>query len=221
MVPEVPRRLVRPEVVAAMLSLIDYSDLGREFVRDQLRGGATLAQLMLTRAHWWGPIRAILPSSVHGPRDPKYGGIIEAVRLLKDHSGDTAIEIPNTDEYLGQYIYSYLARADGSACVFEDAIVRPSDPDSVNAINSLIFKDELYHCVCKGDALEAIRETLRRAKSINSFIGFLVRNSASLGCRGRRVVEFGDLATLASGVDEIVIGAFDGESYLLVQTKAE
>jgi hypothetical protein len=115
-------------------------------------------------------------------------------------------------------IRSFLGQR-GSCCIFEDAKSRPTDPwiqSEDGRIKNL--DDEVYYVLDEKDANdeEKIARTVRDAQSGWHFVGVMSlppRNGRLSG--GGRNLSADDLRALAERAVVILVGAYDGEGYLV------
>jgi hypothetical protein len=127
------------------------------------------------------------------------------------------IPIPNTDDWLAAKVGEFLAEAEEHVCVFEDPLARVGDPVLRNMdTRYATFGGEIYHLILTSDSDQAyIRKVLKRAKGIPTFIGVFTESRTNLA--EKRPLNFStrDIQALAAQAKKLVVGAFDGESYLI------
>lgn len=206
---------LRPEVIA--------------YIKECLAEGHTLAKYLLQRDDLdSGRVITFIPQEIdvrdEEVNNPKYG------RLFPEPPPETHIKIPggkmvlipNTDTILMQIIQKFLSTGEGRVCVLEDALARPHDPSLSSADTRIvIFNSEVYHVLLSSDAEdnELILQTIRRASSW-LFIGAMT----SILREGDFFLEAGKITSeklkvLAERIEKIVVGAYDGEGYLIWERK--
>ena len=117
---------------------------------------------------------------------------------------------PNMNFWLTSVMKTFLKAGDNRACIFEDAVARPTDPYLERVVTRRFsVSDTVYHYLLSDDAEqdEKIDQTIKQASSW-LFIGVLAALPSDFW-------EAPDLLTIVSGAQKIVIGAYDGESYLI------
>lgn len=198
-----------------------------QFVTDRLADGNTLARAVLKYLPIaQGCIRTFLPLGAvpQSLKDYGTGGKLPTPDVSEwkgtQHGDETLlmIPVPTTDSWLAARIRSHLLRDENNVCVVEDALKRPTDavlhrvPTKFAACG-----DEVYHLLFPEDAHEdPILATLRAAKSsVPTFIGVLSRwPRATLNAKPK-VLSVDELQALAVETQELFVGAYDGEGYLV------
>lgn len=201
-----------------------------EYIRKCLDDRNTLARYLLQKLDLGrGRVVTFLPSDVTAEAAKQFttGGKLpmppESQWRYAEGEGSkwTMVPIPDTDSYLVAIIEAFLSAKEGRVCIFEDALSRPNDPIlSRSAARLLTFHNEVYHFL-SGRAVKSsqIRQTIRQAKSIPLFIGALtsVPEKSSFSHKARKITITSDerLRGLAARSEKIVVGAYDGEGYLI------
>jgi hypothetical protein len=199
-----------------------------EYVREYLLKGHTLSECLLQRHDLFqGAVFACVPSSVSdrtaenfrdGPLLPEPKPQTHIRQRNKDGSTVTLIPVPNTDNILAEIIKTFLERTKVGACVFEEAAARPSDPCMSSSTTAWIeYNDEVYYFLLHSDAtLGKIQQAIRQAASVYpGLIGVMTRMpDPEFSSRRKRITASG-LRELARNTEKIIIGAYDGEGYLI------
>jgi len=178
-----------------------------------------------------GTITTYLPSGtpIRGLEDFRTGGKLPTPPPSEWSSTERndeillMIPIPNTDDWLAKKVSEYLSEAENRVCIFEDALTRTGDP-IVQKMDTkyATFGAEIYHLILSSDSDPAyIRKVLRRAKGIPTFIGFFTEWQASQPQGSPIGLSNGDIQALTVRANKVVVGAFDGESYLIWSRSAE
>ncbi|MDP9477523.1 MAG: hypothetical protein M3R38_17870 [Actinomycetota bacterium] len=185
-----------------------------EYVRECLEYGHSLSR-GLRRLHdvKSGRVVARLPLGANtvGLEKFEWGGKKRAASPYPERS-------PSAEEALASSIASFLAQGEGRVCVFENYLARRTDPWIARAKSrTLFFGDEVYHVVAgEHTGRDEVETAIREAKSPSIFVGTLSRLPLGyrLDAAGSELSE--DLMrVLAEGAEEIVVGAYDGEGYLI------
>jgi len=200
-----------------------------DYVKDCLREGLTLAHHILSRDLDHGYVRTFLPA------EPVTQGTIADYRTggkfppspeseWRTVPGGVMVPIVGADSALVDLIRTFLTQSSERLCVFEDALAKPSDPCMSASTSYMVFGDEVYHIVTAeyGDSSQ-IREKLVEAKSIPIFIGLMT----SWGPDCPRTFTTGQsfsptcLEQLAQRAETIIVGAYDGESYIVWEQRSK
>jgi hypothetical protein len=126
------------------------------------------------------------------------------------------VPIPNTSAILATIISEHLVATSSRVCVFEDANTRPSDP-VFHRIKTPVFtfENEVYHFARGGAADSGEIQQLIRAASSWLVIGVLAALPSGVVLENRSEVPDATLDALASGAEKIIVGAYDGEGYVI------
>jgi hypothetical protein len=131
----------------------------------------------------------------------------------------TMIPVPNTDDILARIILDFL-QSKQSICVFEESMARPSDPCMKTAKQTQwrTFENEIYYLLTWENAeISQISRALKDAASVYpGFIGVIAEVSEiEQAALKQRKITADSLARLAGATDRIIVGAYDGEGYLV------
>jgi len=202
-----------------------------QYVRECLSNGHTLSKCLLEIKDLnRGSVFISVPLSVdvtrtannfrHGPLLPESMVERSVDNDLEDNSKMTILPVPQTDEILVRIIQDYLDGDRGRVCVFEDCIARPSDPWLRTSKRSAWknFEDEVYYFLTSRDStLSKIGQAIKDANRVYPpLIGAMMKMSEmqSFGF-GKMTMTLNILKELARATDKIIIGAYDGEGYLI------
>lgn len=196
----------------------------RLYVEECLRQGNTLSGRLLQHVdQYTGDVRTFVPSATTVDKllDFHHGGVLPVPPepQWQHAQGSVLVPISNTDSCLAEVIEEFLGLAPGQICIFEDALAKVSDGNLSEYTSRIItFEDEVYHVLTPGEANRTrILQTIGEAKSIPTFIGVLtsVSNHPTNLFAQTRALTWNELASLADRTEQIIVGAYDGESYLL------
>lgn len=198
------------------------------YIRDCLANGKTLARYLLQRPDLEsGTVTTFLPSDVgkEAATQFKWGGKLRrdpatfVYRTEPDGSRTRWEPVPNTDPWLVSIIQAFLRAAEDRVCIFENALARPSDPVlSRSESRVLVFDNEVYHFLSAADwASTIIAQAIREAGCpYPPLIGAMASAADEAGFSGEgRQISSAQLKVLAERTEKIVIGAYDGEGYLI------
>jgi len=199
---------------------------GVHYIVECLKEGRTLAQYLLSRELGFGSVQTLLPPGVDQDTLTSFrvGGKFPTPPQSTWRSlegGGYAVPIPNANACLAKIIKSFLADSNQNICIFENALAGANDPYLTTLTSTICtYKDEVYHLLTSKDATATncrIETTIEEATSIPIFIGALTswqREPLELLPPRIQLTE-DSLSQLALQAKHIVIGAYDGESYLI------
>jgi S1-C subfamily serine protease len=195
------------------------------YVKDCLADGNSLAKLLM-QSHDLnnGRVTTYLPAEVSDEVAEEFrtGGKLPASSTRSPpgevkSSAKRLEPLPTTDSCLAGEIHEFLNLNEEHLCVFEDSSASPSDPflQSLDTCYS-VMGDEVYHFILSTDAGdEKILRTIRRARSW-LFIGVMSSASLKSGFFSRSgTLTISELKVIAEHAEKILVGAYDGESYLI------
>lgn len=197
------------------------------FIKDTLGKGKTLSKLLLASHEIAsGSVYTFLPAdtSTETANDFAGGGKLPPLPAeTHEHftSEDGAkwrmVPVPNADADIVTTIQNFLRAEQGHVCIFEDAVAKPTDLWLSSAgTRVLTFNDEVYHWLSQDDVeTTKILNTIRRA---NSWL-FMGAMTSTLKIKGfasdAGTISYDALKTMAEETKIIVVGAYDGEGYLI------
>lgn len=200
------------------------------YIRDCLANGKTLATYLLERLDLEnGSVTTFLPPDVskEAASQFKWGGKLyrdpETFVYHTEPDGSTTRwePVPNTDPWLVSILQEFLRGGTERVCVFENEVALPGDPwlslPRWDILQTVIFGNEVYHLLSNRDAEneERILSTIRGARSW-LFIGAMtsLSQASDLPLEAGRL-DGEALKMFAQRAEKIVVGAYDGESYLI------
>lgn len=201
---------------------VDRVPLGPEglaYVRRRLEMGKTLARSVAAANPQLGGIFTLLPSGakIADLADFDSGGKLPGI---EDRS--RAIRpIPNTDAALAALIQEYLSGERGRVCVFENFNAEPDDPYLARMRGLLFHDNEVYHFITAARAAQAggVASIIAEAKSIPQFVGILTSQPDGMAMDSEHNTVGADLLQqLAIRTRAVIVGAYDGESYVIAET---
>lgn len=199
-----------------------------DYVEETLRSGLTLARLVVQSTDLErGTVYTFLPPHVNQQEAVAFteGGKLPTPpesQWLRTPTG-VLVPVPSTISYVANFASTSLSDGQGRVYVLEDQVSSPRSPHLENLdFNTLTVNAEVYYMLTGKDSTEdRVEKAIRTAETVPVFISFLSILSSSWRhslTRSRRTeVELEALAAIASTVTSIIIGAYDGESYLIWQ----
>lgn len=197
-----------------------------KYIKQQLLLGNSLAhQLLKLQNLDSGNVITYLPQNVTAKRITNFNEPIlkkpskkmHRQIVAKDGSKWTVVPKPNMDESLVNLIIEYLAENKNKVCIFEDALLRSTDPWVTKADTHLVFyNNEVYHIILNHKSeKKQILQIIRRARSW-LFIGVLTSiDMEAVQKQKKGFIAIDDIYILAKETKKIIIGAYDGEGYLI------
>lgn len=195
-----------------------------EFLLERLTNGSKLAQvvaqLLPSRR---GVVTTLLPPEItlREAQSFRTGGKLPqsppGTWTIKD--GMVIGPVPNTLRELAAKLHSDLMANRQVIGLFENLMARPGDPYIDRLRSRLIFHDaEIYHLLTSGMEFADVLATLKEARSLPDFTGFLAPVSPTVAAEFLAPsvqLREEDIHLFASAVQTVVVGAYDGESYLM------
>ncbi len=133
-----------------------------------------------------------------------------------------AKRLPSTRDDLVSLVGDFLRRKEGGVCVFENYLARRTDPVLSRARSRVLFYgDEVYHVLAEEDAKpELIKATIAEAETLPIFIGALsILPQDSRIYSAQRELAGEELRSLADRAEKFIVGAYDGEGYLIWESR--
>jgi hypothetical protein len=196
---------------------------GLEYLRECLTIGKALSHAVLdTLDLTSGVLTTFLPTGVPQEEILRFwsGGKLEEDAVYVERNSQTMHfgRIHTTDSIFLSLIHEHLKSDRAAFCVLEDQMARPTDPWLVDLpATKLIDGQSLYYVLTTPPAdREAIERTFNGVTSFRPpHIGFLGRGSAATFFdRGHVAPHDRRFRDIAAATDEILIGAYDRESFV-------
>lgn len=201
----------------------------KEYISDRLTLGKTLASILLQTCNIEkGQVTTFLPSYIAKKTakefetgklkpDPNQKLVTEKYRI--SCLNGSATPVPTTDFYLVSLIHSYLNKKENNLCIFEEANSKPTDPFVLSGkmeTRFLTHKDEIYHFLLNQDnKVETIEQTISFADAW-LFIGIMTSLPQEMTFSlKKKKLTLKELKILSERTEKIIIGAYDGEGYLI------
>ena len=209
----------------AQLQRLELGQKGIDYVRSSLANGNTLSRLLLeTLELEKGQVATFLPAEI--PESAIYefsaGGKLpistQSVSIpASDGSALRIVSTPTATPELAKHIFQYLQDDDRRVCVFESELAKASDP-GLQAIKEqvLSFGQEVYHSsshpVVSPDEIESMIANVQSFALVGVLAG---AREHAWNNKATSELQQSELQFLASITQEIIVSAYDGESYLI------
>jgi hypothetical protein len=197
-----------------------------DYVEGCLQDGNALAKAVLEIVPLrQGQVVTCLPKSVipRSPHDFRTGGKLPPPPVSDwrstEREGETLlmIPVPTTDDWLVENVKAFLGGGASRICVFEDSLKRVGDP-VLREVSTryATFDKEVYHLLLAADVQrEQVLRVIRTARSIPTFIGVLTEWPSGMPTSPPISLVATTIRALAEATHKLIIGAFDGEGYLI------
>ena len=199
---------------------------GVEYLVDRLREGQTLARDLARRGDLErGALTTFVPLTATPQQILNFRDGIHAEPPAETHVVVTQddgrrsrlVPKPNTDSKLVALLSSFLMLNHSRVCLFENASAEPGHEWLKRADVQIVTHDsEVYHPLTSSmNEPDAILKVIRVSRSW-LFIGALTSVARGFKIdRETRKLSREDLSLLADRTERIVVGAYDGEGFLL------
>jgi hypothetical protein len=195
-----------------------------DFVAECLSRGNTLSRLIRKTIDLrLGHITTFLPpgTSEAAAYEFDFGGKLpppNATEWLKSEDS-VAVPIPTALPLLVSKIRAFVGKATGNVCLLENSLASKSDPYTQSMRSRIVsYGEEIYHVLTRHNSSEeAIDAAIDEAFAIPTFVGVFTSLPGDEAQRLRDAVEIGSesLGVCAENVQSIIVGAYDGESFLI------
>jgi hypothetical protein len=190
---------------------------GNEHVRGTLAEGKTLSSLVLSVVDLGtGRIDALVPRGVPAESVTDFRSPLVPEPILLQLPGRQVVEVAPPLRALAARVASLMSQMSEPVALFEDAQSRPGDAwlDTIRT-SHMTYDDEIYHVVTDltiGE--ETIYETMCNV-SLWPFIGFVINEAGSYMRGHHQAASMQTLKSLAQRVTTIVVGAYDGDGFVV------
>jgi hypothetical protein len=203
--------------------ILDVTEAGFDFVLQSLRFGRTLSNLVARNLPIEsGKIETFIHRSIKKDKSFQFkrGYISQKLpESLSNFPGDGSKRTvwPEMDFFVIPTILEFLAEDEKNICVIEDIDSSPGNLQStiVESLSVFTFQDiDVYFYIDKTNPTIAfIRKTFSTASPPWSTMAFLTNTPITI--KPNQQLELKSLETIAKNTKKIIIGAYDGESYLI------
>ena len=202
-----------------------------DYIKDRLAEGKNLAKFLLDRGDLnQGRVTTFLPSNADLSKINNFsrGGVLPAPppethrhNTTPDGTRTVMVPVPDTGTELAAMIQGFLKQGDARICLFESAVAKPTDgffsTPNAKDLCVLTLDENVYFLLKENDDRDMIDKTLRYAKSFR-VLGVLVHLSKDKFLDEdfvRKELTLDEMKALAEDTEKIVVGAYDGEGYLI------
>lgn len=198
-------------------------DVVIEYIEGQLEQGGALARLLQKHLNLasGGAWTYLPPEITHDvASDLAYGAVTPPVDEKDQIVGENYVAVPVSKPsrpLIVELAVRFLSTHDCAFCVFEDALVRASDPvKSLEIAKYMIYRDEVLYYADREDADPASISHLLSVVESHILIGaFLCVRDGTLIFQARRKLTTDDLEMIAGGTEALLLRAYDGQGYIV------
>jgi hypothetical protein len=163
-----------------------------------LRSGKSLSHLLLERVDFAaGKIHALLSTKV-------------GERKIKDFAAGGIGSIKSPRRALAEIGIRYLQEP-GKHIVIEEGLARPGDPAIRNKEGVILLAGEIYYLARKIDTVEQMERFLMQPRYAIGLVGVF----CTAGAGEIQKISETALADFVATTEKVLVGAFDGEGFLL------
>lgn len=212
-----------------MIEPLQEITLGSEaldYIRESLSDGKALSKcLRSTLDLRSGRVRTYLPAGTTTTAINQFsvGGKLrsrteEVSASTRKGEIPNAVPIPNTDSMLISKVRTHLESGHSAFCLFANALARPDDPWlSQSKVRTLVCGIDVYHFLTPDNKnSDFIRLTIKKARSIGPpLLGAFASSSPAASSLESGAVELAELQKVAEQTEKLVVGAYDGEGFLI------
>jgi hypothetical protein len=197
-----------------------------EYIIECLEHGHTLARFLLeTQDLLSGTVFTFADQNINPGQlmDFKRGGIVPANgvrRYISANDGSRYLMVAksNTVNELTSVTRDYLRAHPSNICIFEDPLASSSDPlDFSFEIDCLIYNEEVYYSLERSDSEnDKVLNTINEANS-SLLIGVMTKSPEFFvqPSNNKKNITVSNLESFAAKAEIIVVGAYDGEGFLI------
>ena len=199
------------------------------FIQEKLKNGLKLSGHLINRFKLIsGEVVILLPEDLEVMEKQLYSfkdGILPLPPESEMTFHRNSVDIPVTamDSYLAKTVKEFLSQSKNNLCIFEDAIGSSGEygEDNIGMHTSvLIHNNRVYHLI-RGmdvDQKEIQTDIENSTSALPQFVGALVtlKNEHEYLCVSKKCnVKEEELCLISERTVKIIIGAYDGEGYLI------
>jgi hypothetical protein len=171
-----------------------------EFIRTVLNGGLTLSQCIYDTVDLSkGFIEATSTKDISDKDNFDLGWVC-------DSDGSRQI--------LEEFIYQKLLDNNFS-CWFVNDSAQKHYKDIANWANAIFNIEEVYHYILPNTALEIIHTVICDAETSISLVGIITSAFVDKTILEKQEIDFDTIQSIVNKIEYLIIGAFDGECYLI------
>lgn len=211
--------------MSQVIQEIELGPAGIRYVRERLADGKALSKCLLeTLDLERGKLTTFLPPGVSEAEvyQFSYGGKLHQAEKRKTTLANGrsfyGAPVPNTDKLLISTIRAHLASTNSPFCIFEHQLAVPEDPwlSHKGLQIATTGRTVLLFLTAGQTDEELIRSTTKRARSaFPPLVGALARSPSEMMLTNGARVEPDGLQRIAEQTEKLIVGAYDGESYLI------
>ena len=148
---------------------------------------------------------------------------VEAVRnfTADQYNRGYVVHSGYTSECLASYIWEYLKEDENRLCLLENYHASSTDPWLERRKSQVVFLDtKVYHVATKvSGSADEVLNAIREAHGNWIFMGVLAQVQNSKYWLDASTIVIDDLKDVVAHATHVIVGAFDGEGYVVWQAK--
>jgi hypothetical protein len=160
----------------------------------------------------WAPVGTRLPL----PQNLAHGGLLAEPppSTWRQTTDGVAKPVASTSQALADEIETFLSGDPRRLCLLANENVDPGDRVAASYPAKAVYGNELYHLIEGGASRDEVAGIVKLAKSVPVFVGVLSSSNAPAHAL-RGALSANLFQEIVANVDAIIIGAFDGEGFLV------
>jgi hypothetical protein len=199
-----------------------------EYITESLRDGEELSAMVLkTIALEAGNVVTYLPIGTASSSIKQFrsGGILGSpsgatATAVDQHKAPARFSaIPNLDNSLISIVTDHLKSTPSALCLFENRLAKPADPWLRHSkLHNVTLGTSVCHYLTSNDSFDAelVRLTINKSRSIRPpLLGVLAKLSGGGATSQIGDVVGNDLKAIVGRMEKLVVGAYDGEGFIL------
>lgn len=204
---------------------IDLNPALREYVRDCLSKGHSLARFLLQRQDLQaGNICTFIPHELdvtkEAMNDPRSGRLFPPISPERHEkvSGGVFVPIEHTSTILADVVQAFLQTSTQHVCIFEDAMAKPSDPSMLSRdLPWVAYNEEVYYFLPSGvDHATTMKAISYAFDFYPGLIGAMTSvSNGETRKHDKQAITEHQLETFAARTIQIVVSAYHGEGYII------
>lgn len=200
-------------------NLVELDVTGKGFLKNMLASGKELSKLILEQVDFLGgKLYTVLPPPIELDKLYNFneGGRFKSCEANYSMSPYLMMEVGNTNHILTKLVYEFLKQTSQGICVFEDAMSLATDAVINNYPNQILTLGEsvFYYLSAKEKAdHKSIEKVIKTSNSLWHFL--CIFTTVDYQIINEHVFNIYTLVELVNNIQAIIVGVYDGESYLI------
>lgn len=199
------------------------------YVRQHLATGLTLSTHVLQTIDLnTGQVATGMPEDMVWGKlyDFDHGGILASesksipIKRMETEDGKHFVmkRIPRAFSFTLDTVERFLRDDVKNILILENANARPTDPVLKRSKSTILtFHNEVYHLIIGKPSKEDIRRSIVESESLWTLVGFMTSLPTEADFPSTKELSLDMIGLLAENTQKILIGAYDGEGFLIWQ----